>query len=46
MIPVATIKLRDQVFLIVREHGWEDESYTILELDKSGLHRVLRTDGA
>lgn len=45
MIPMGLMTLKDQVFLFVREHGWEDESYTILEL-KSGLHRVLLTVGA
>lgn len=46
MIPMATMKLMDQVFLFVREHGWESESYIILDLTESGLHRVLQTDGA
>jgi hypothetical protein len=45
MIPVGLMKLKEQIFLFVREHGWEDESYTILELN-SGLHRVLQTVGA
>ena len=46
MIPVGMMTLKEQVFLFVREHGWEDESYIILELNQSGLHRVLRTAGA
>jgi hypothetical protein len=46
MIPVGIITLKDQVFLFVREHGWEDESYTILELNQSRLQRVLQTVGA
>lgn len=46
MIPMGLMTLKDQVFLFVREHGWEDESYTILELNQSGLHRVLLTVGA
>ena len=46
MIPLGTMTLKKQVFLFVREHGWEDESYTILELNQSGLHRVLETVGA
>ena len=46
MIPMGLMTLKDQVFLFVREHGWEDESYTILELNQSGLHRVLMTGGA
>ena len=46
MIPLGTMKLKEQIFLFVREHGWEDESYIILELNQSGLHRVLQTVGA
>jgi len=46
MIPLGIMTLRDQVFLFVREHGWEAESYTILEIHQSGLHRVLQTIGA
>jgi hypothetical protein len=38
--------LQEQTFLFVREHDWESESYIILELNQSGLHRVLQTDGA
>lgn len=43
--PLGTMILKNQTFLFVYEHGWEDERYTILELDNSGLHRVLETDG-
>lgn len=46
MIPLGLTTLEEQTFLFVREHGWEDESYIILELKKSGLNRVLQTDGA
>ena len=46
MIPLGTMKLKEQIFLFVREHGWEDESYIILELNQSGLQRVLETAGA
>jgi hypothetical protein len=46
MIPMGTMKLKEQIFLFVREHGWEDESYIILELNQSGLQRVLETVGA
>ena len=46
MIPLGMMTLQEQTFVFVREHGWESESYTILELNKSGLHRVLETIGA
>ena len=45
MIPLGIMTLKEQIFLFMREHGWEDESYTILELNQSGLHRVLLTVG-
>lgn len=43
--PLGIMKLKDKTYLFVSEHGWEDESFTILELDNSGLHRVLETLG-
>lgn len=46
MIPLGLTTLQEQTFLFVREHGWESEDYIILELNKSGLDRVLQTVGA
>lgn len=43
--PLGILKLKSSIFLFISEHGWEDESYWILELDKSGLHKVLETYG-
>jgi hypothetical protein len=43
--PLGILKLRNTTYLFVTEHGWEDESYLILELDASGLHKVLETFG-
>ena len=43
--PFGIMKIDNRVFLFVSEHGWESESYLILELDNSGLHRVLETVG-
>lgn len=43
--PLGIMTLKSQTFLFVSEHGWEDERYVILELDNSGLHRVLETRG-
>jgi hypothetical protein len=43
--PLGFMKLKDRTFLFVEEHGWEDESYTILELNHAGLRRVLETFG-
>lgn len=46
MIPLGVVTFQEQTFLFVREHGWESEDYIILELNKSGLDRVLQTVGA
>jgi hypothetical protein len=43
--PLGTMTLKNQIFVFVSEHGWEDESYLILELNNSGLHKVLETFG-
>jgi hypothetical protein len=43
--PHALLRLNNTSYLFVTEHGWEDESYLILELDNSGLHKVLETYG-
>jgi hypothetical protein len=43
--PFGIMKIDNRVFLFVTEHGWESESYLILELNNSGLHRVLETVG-
>ena len=45
MTPLGILRLKNTTYLFVTEHGWEDESYIILELDKSGLHKVLETFG-
>lgn len=44
-IPLGMMMLNNQMFLFATEHGWEDQSYMILEFDYSGLHRVLDTLG-
>ena len=43
--PLGILTLKNEVYLFVTEHGWEDESYIILELNTSGLHKVLETFG-
>lgn len=43
--PLGILKLKDATFVFASEHGWEDESYWILELNTSGLHKVLETYG-
>ena len=43
--PLGSMTLNSDTFLFISEHGWEDESYTILRLDNSGLHRILETFG-
>jgi hypothetical protein len=45
MTPLGLLRFENTAYLFVTEHGWEDESYLILELDNSGLHKVLETFG-
>jgi hypothetical protein len=42
--PLGILKLDGRTFIFVEEHGWEDESYVILELN-GGIHRLLETFG-
>jgi hypothetical protein len=41
-LPLGLIRDSGREFLILQEQGYEDESYTILELRRSGLLRRLR----
>lgn len=43
--PLGIMTLNNETFLFVTEHGWEDESYIILELGNSDLQKVLETFG-
>jgi hypothetical protein len=43
--PLGMLRLKNATYLFISEHGWEDESYLILEFDRSGLHKVLETFG-
>ncbi len=43
-LPLGILKLSGRTFIFVEEHGWEDESYLVLELN-GGIHRLLETFG-
>lgn len=43
-LPLGILKLSGRTFIFVEEHGWEDESYVVLELN-GGIHRLLETFG-
>lgn len=43
--PLGILNLKNATYIFVSEHGSEDESYLILELDQSGLRKVLETFG-
>lgn len=43
-LPLGILKVTGRTFIFVEEHGWEDESYVILELN-GGIHRLLETFG-
>jgi hypothetical protein len=42
-IPLGTLILDGRTFIIAEELGYESESYVVLELTDSGMHRVLET---
>ncbi len=42
-LPFAILQLDGKTFAIVEEDGYEGEGYTILEIQKDGVHRVLDT---
>jgi hypothetical protein len=43
-LPLGVLKVSGRTFIFVEEHGWENESYVILELN-GGIHRLLETFG-
>jgi len=43
--PLGILTVGDQIFIITEDHGYEDESYVILELRVSGISRVIKTWG-
>ena len=43
-LPLGVLKIGGRTFIFVEEHGWENESYVILELN-GGIHRLLETFG-
>ena len=43
ILPFATLQLDGKTFAIVEEEGYEGEGYTILEIRKDGIRRVLET---
>lgn len=43
-LPLGILKLSGRTFIFVEEHGWESESYIVLELNR-GINRLLETFG-
>jgi len=42
-LPFAILQLDGKTFAIVEEDSYEGEGYTILEIQKDGVHRILET---
>jgi hypothetical protein len=45
VIPLVLIEVDARSFVVVREHGYEDESFAVLELRGNQLHPVLQIRG-
>jgi hypothetical protein len=43
--PLAAIHLSDRLFWILQEHGYEDESYIVAEIARSGIRYHLAVNG-
>ena len=43
--PLVFVTADARTFVVVREHGYEDESFVVSELRDNGLHRVLDVPG-
>ena len=43
--PLGVLTIKDRIFLIVENHGWESESYSIIEVFSSGLNDLISTYG-
>jgi hypothetical protein len=43
--PLAAVAVGKQLFVVTVDHGYEDESYSLWQIDGSAIHRVLRVEG-
>ncbi len=43
--PMGVLRIQGREFMVVQSHGWEDESYSIFELTRSGIQRALSVSG-
>jgi hypothetical protein len=44
-LPLATLEMDGRNFWVVQEHGYEDETYEIIELSSRGAERLLTFEG-
>jgi hypothetical protein len=43
--PLGALQVGKRSFWVVQEHGWEDETYTILEVGPAEVRRAFEVDG-
>ena len=44
-LPLAAVHLAKQVFWVLQEHGYEDETYVIAEIGSTGVRYRLEVNG-
>ena len=44
-LPLAALHVSGQLFWVLEEHGYEDETYVIAEVGPSGVRYLITADG-
>jgi hypothetical protein len=44
-VPLAAFRIADQIYWVIQEHGYEDESYLIAEFRQSGIRYPIEVNG-
>ena len=42
---LAAVRVSGRVFWVLQEHGYEDETYVVVEITADGVHRMREADG-
>jgi hypothetical protein len=43
--PLAAVRVSDRVFWVLVEHGYEDETFVVMEITVGGVHRMREAGG-
>ena len=44
-VPLGAFRVSNQLYWVIQEHGYEDESYLIVELRQSGIRYPIEVNG-